>query len=126
MDNEDPAIAAIREVREETGLEIELICESPFSHPKIRAIPRPFAIIEGEVTDRKIGVHLHVDSVYVARPLTATVTLNYEATGYRWVPVAEVASLPVPAELPALIAAAARYAGDLQRVTARPGSSAVL
>ncbi|SRR5216683_717758 len=108
VDNEDPATAAVREVREEAGLEIKLICEPRFSHPKIRAIPLPFAIIEGEVRDRKIGAHLHVDSVYVARPLTATVTLNHEATGYRWVPVAQVASLPVPAELPSLIAAAAR------------------
>jgi hypothetical protein len=33
-----------------------------------------------------------------------------EASGYRWVPVADVASLPVPDELPDLIAAVAKYA----------------
>jgi 8-oxo-dGTP diphosphatase len=126
VDNEDPATAAVREVREETGLEIELIYEPRFSHPRVREVPLPFAIIDGEVTDRKIGAHRHVDSVYVARPVTATVTLNHEATGYRWVPVAEVASLPVPAELPGLIAAAARYAADLQRATAGSDRSGVL
>jgi len=125
VDNEDPATAAVREVREETGLEIELIYEPRFSHPRVREVPLPFAIIDGEVTDRKIGAHRHVDSVYVARPVTATVTLNHEATGYRWVPVAEVASLPVPAELPGLIAAAARYADGLQQVKAGPGRSGV-
>src|SRR6266699_1156813 len=44
VDNEDPATAAAREVREET---------------------LPFAIIDGKVTDRKIGAHRHVDSVYL-------------------------------------------------------------
>ena len=44
---------SIREVREETRLEIELICERRFSHLKIREVPVPFAIIDGEVRDRK-------------------------------------------------------------------------
>ncbi len=65
VDNEDPATAAAREVREETGLEIELIYEPRFSHPRVREVPLPFAIIDGKVTDRKIGAHRHVDSVYL-------------------------------------------------------------
>jgi 8-oxo-dGTP pyrophosphatase MutT (NUDIX family) len=36
--------SAVREVREETGLEIELIYQSRFGHPRVREVPLPFAI----------------------------------------------------------------------------------
>jgi 8-oxo-dGTP diphosphatase len=108
---EDLAQAALREVREEVGLEIELITERRFSHPKIEEVLLPFTIMDVPVRDKKIGPHRHLDAVYAARPLTTDIALDAaEAHGYRWVPVADVASLPVPAELPDLITAVAKYA----------------
>jgi hypothetical protein len=53
-----------RDVREETGPEIELIYEPRSCHYRIREVPLPFAIIDGEVADRTTGTHRHVDSVY--------------------------------------------------------------
>lgn len=111
--NEDPAQAVIREVREEAGLEIELITEPRYSHPKINEVPLPFTIMDVPVRDEKIGPHRHLDAVYAARPVTAQITLNHEAGGYRWVPIADVASLPVPDELPDLITAVAGYAASI-------------
>ncbi|MFF5264595.1 NUDIX domain-containing protein [Actinomadura viridis] len=111
--NEDPATAVIREVREETDLDIELIYEPRFSHPKIKEVPLPFTIMDLAVHDKRIGRHRHVDAVYVARPKTNEVVLNHESDGYLWVPVSQVTSLPVPDELPDLIAAAAKYAAAL-------------
>ncbi|MGI5232542.1 NUDIX domain-containing protein [Actinoallomurus sp. CA-142502] len=111
---EDMAPAAIREVREEVGLEIELITERRFSHPKIEEVLLPFALIDVQVRDKKIGLHRHVDAVYAPRPLTTNVVLDaVEAHGYRRVPVADVALLPTPAELPDLITAVAKYAASI-------------
>lgn len=111
---EDIAQAALREVREEVGLEIELIAERRFSHPKIEEVLLPFTIMDVPVRDEKTGPHRHLDAVYAARPLTTNIALDTaEAHGYRWVPVDDVASLPVPAELPDLITAAAAYAASI-------------
>ncbi|GLY75285.1 NUDIX hydrolase [Actinoallomurus iriomotensis] len=111
---EDLAQAALREVREEVGLRVELIAERRFSHPRIEEVLLPFTIMDVAVSDNRIGRHRHLDAVYAARPLTTNVVLDAaEAQGYRWVPVDEVASLPVPAELPDLIAAVAEYAASI-------------
>ncbi|MFB9833947.1 NUDIX hydrolase [Actinoallomurus acaciae] len=111
---EDIAQAAIREVREEVGLEIELIAERRFSHPKIEEVLLPFTIMDVPVRDRKIGPHRHLDAVYAARPLTTNIALDTaEAHRYRWVPVDDVALLPVPAELPGLVTAVAGYAASI-------------
>jgi 8-oxo-dGTP pyrophosphatase MutT (NUDIX family) len=112
---EDLAQAALREVREEAGLEIELIAERRFSHPKIEEVLLPFTIMDVPVRDHRIGPHRHLDAVYAARPLTTDIALDAtEARGYRWVPVDDVASLPVPAELPALVTAVAEYAASIR------------
>jgi 8-oxo-dGTP pyrophosphatase MutT (NUDIX family) len=112
---EDLAQAALREVREEVGLEIELITERRFSHPKIEEVLLPFTIMDVPVQDKKIGSHRHLDAVYAARPLTTDITLDAaEAHGYRWVPVNDVASLPMPAELPDLITAVTKYAVSIK------------
>ncbi|MBG0818657.1 NUDIX hydrolase [Planomonospora sp. ID82291] len=112
---EDPAQAVVREVREEAGLEIELLAEQRFAHPAVGVIPTPFAILDVAVQDARIGPHRHLDAVYAARPRSGEVVLNAEARGYRWVPLDDVADLPMPEELPDLIAAAARYAAALSR-----------
>jgi 8-oxo-dGTP pyrophosphatase MutT (NUDIX family) len=70
--NEDPAQAAVREVAEETGIQAAPIGEQPFTHPAVRSHAAPWAIIEMEVTDAKVGAHPHIDLVYVCH--TAAVT----------------------------------------------------
>ena len=63
--NEDPAQAALREVREETGIQAVIIGEPAFSHPAVRSHAAPWAIIEMDVTDSKVGAHRHIDLVRV-------------------------------------------------------------
>ncbi len=64
-----------------------------------------------DVTDAKVGAHRHIDLVYVCRACGGDLTAQpEEVAGARWVPVADVAGLPTPAELPELVAAAARWA----------------
>jgi 8-oxo-dGTP pyrophosphatase MutT (NUDIX family) len=109
--DEDPAEAAVREVLEETGIKTIVVGEPAFTHPAVVSRPAPWAIIEMDVRDAKVGEHRHIDFVYVCRAVGGDLNAQLEEVGNaRWVPVAEVADLPVPPELPALIAAAARWA----------------
>ncbi|GAA2881596.1 NUDIX domain-containing protein [Streptosporangium fragile] len=112
---EDPARAVLREVQEEVGIDIHLLAEHRFDHPAVGVIPTPFTIMDVPVRDSTFGHHHHIDFVYAACPLSSAVTLRpEEVNGYQWVPVADVASLPTPAELPDLIAAAAEHIGTAQ------------
>jgi 8-oxo-dGTP diphosphatase len=109
--NEDPAQAAVREVAEETGIQATPIGEPAFTHLAVRSHVAPWAIIEMEVTDAKVGAHRHIDLVYVCHTAGGELAAQLEeVAGARWVPVAAVVDLPVPAELPALVAAAAQWA----------------
>lgn len=109
--NEDPAQAARREVREETGIDTEIIGEGIFTHPAVASHAPPFAIIEMDVADSKVGAHRHIDFVYVLRAVTGQITAQLdEVGGVTWVPVAGLADLDTPTELPALIEHAALWA----------------
>ncbi len=109
--NEDPVQAAVREVAEETGIRATAIGEPAFTHPAVRSHAAPWAIIEMAVTDTKVGAHRHIDLVYVCHARGGALAVQWEeVVAARWVPVADVAGLPTPAELPQLVAAAAHWA----------------
>lgn len=112
VENEDPAHAVLREIREEVGLDAEIIDETRFSHPAVSVVPSPFTVlVVDRVNDPVDDAQRHVDLIYVCRPLTHDITIHTdEIDGYRWVPLADVATLPTPQEYPALVAAAATYA----------------
>jgi 8-oxo-dGTP pyrophosphatase MutT (NUDIX family) len=106
--NEDPAQTAIREVREEAGIDVEILNRDRFHHPAVTSIPTPFAIIEMAVNDKTTGPHHHIDLVYVCRAMTTELTHQpAEVAACTWVPVTEVATLATPPELPSLITEAA-------------------
>lgn len=109
--NETPAEAAVREVLEETGVQAAVIGEPGFTHTAVQGHASPWAVIEMDVTDSKVGTHRHIDFVYVCRATGTNLTAQLEeVSGARWVPVADVAGLPTPTELPELVAAAAQWA----------------
>ena len=109
--NEDPAGAAVREVQEETGLTVEVIGEPAFAHPAVASLPTPWAIIEMDVKDSKVGAHRHIDHVYICRHTGGALAAQLAEVGAaRWVPIADITGLPAPAELPDLITTAARWA----------------
>jgi 8-oxo-dGTP diphosphatase len=109
-ENEDPAQAARREVLEETGIHTEVIGESPFAHPAITSHCPPWAIIEMDVEDHRTGPHRHIDHLYLLRSVAGELTAQLAEVGAaRWVPLAGLAELDTPPELPSLVAAAARW-----------------
>lgn len=96
---------------EETGLRTQVICDSLFTHPAVTTHAPPYTIIEMDVTDSKVGPHRHIDLVYVLRAVSGDLAAQLDEVGaVRWVPLADVAALNTPTELPALIEDAARWA----------------
>lgn len=113
--HEDPAQAAVREVKEETGIDVKIIGDLNFAHASARSVPPPFAIIDRISRDRRIGPHRCLGFLYVCRPIAGTLLPQLtEVAAVRWVRLAEIAQLaPIPDDLPDLVSAAARWA--LQR-----------
>ncbi len=79
--NETPPEAAIREAKEETGLEIELIKQENLwlNYHNARSIERPFFCLVEEIP--KFGdepAHQHIDSIFVGRPVGGKLIWNSE------------------------------------------------
>jgi 8-oxo-dGTP pyrophosphatase MutT (NUDIX family) len=109
--DEDPAEAVLREVAEETGIHAAILSEPAFRHPAVRSHPTPWAIIEMDVTDSRIGSHRHIDLIYVCRARGGDpIAQIHEVSAARWVPLTDVVTLPTPTEVPALITQAANWA----------------
>ena len=66
--DEDPVQAVLREVKEETGLDVEVAATQ--SVPEIsnldQVIP-PRTILVEDVYDQKVGAHQHIDMIYFCR-----------------------------------------------------------
>ncbi len=81
--DENPAAAAVREVREETGLAVRIT--SPLAPAGCQqSAPRPEAMLEVEVGPG----HIHIDLVFFATPLPGVdpedLQANEEAVALRW------------------------------------------
>ena len=73
--DEDPEIAALREAREESGFEVELLGERPpTTEPGTRALLAPRFLDIHRITE----THEHIGMIYWARPKSGTMTLAPE------------------------------------------------
>ena len=69
---EDPEAAALREAREETGFEVELVGDRPpTTEPGTRALIAPRFLDIHRITD----THEHIGMIYWARPRSGSLTL---------------------------------------------------
>ena len=69
-ENEDPAQAVRREIKEETDLEVEICSTSDkpnFEYPF--SLPRPEYVLIEDIDDPIEGPHQHIDMIYYCRPL---------------------------------------------------------
>lgn len=85
-ENETPVEAALREVKEEAGLEVSLLSDD-FVHidtPTAKSLPRPYVILLAEVPPhRERPAHQHIDAIYLAT-LTSDALPFPECPGFRW------------------------------------------
>ena len=75
--NEDPVQAALREVLEETGLEVRIIQTSEL--PEVESITQvqpPRTILVEDVYDEKVGKHQHIDMIYFSVLSDETAAIN--------------------------------------------------
>ncbi len=96
--NELPDEAAVREVREETGLVVELIGDTGLPVETPRQLMRPYGV---QVEDIQPG-HQHIDLIYFARPVPGTPVEaigNHESEMVRWFALEEMRSGSVVDEI---------------------------
>ncbi len=89
--DEDPEIAAIREAKEESGLDVELLGERPpTTEPGTRALIAPRFLDIHRITD----THEHIGLIYWARPKNGSLSLaDAEHHDIRWCSAAELDAL---------------------------------
>ena len=71
--DEDPVQAVLREVHEETGLDVALVSDLPFGYPHPPQLLPPVAVAVYDIPrDGSLdGPHQHIDFIYFTRPLDA-------------------------------------------------------
>ena len=85
--NEDPVEAVLREVKEETGLLVEIInSELPIESSYPAQIPPPITIMIEDITDADGSIHQHIDFIYFCRPITDVILDE----GWIWVTQREI------------------------------------
>jgi 8-oxo-dGTP pyrophosphatase MutT (NUDIX family) len=92
--DEDPEAAALREAKEESGLEVEFLGERPpTTEPGTRALIAPRFLDIHRITD----THQHIGMMYLARPKNGTLTLSVsEHHDIRWCSAEELDLLLPP------------------------------
>jgi 8-oxo-dGTP pyrophosphatase MutT (NUDIX family) len=92
--DEDPEIAALREAKEESGLDVELLGERPpTTEPGTRALIAPRFLDIHRIN----ATHEHIGMIYWARPVGGDLALAAEEHhDIRWVSAAELDTLQPP------------------------------
>jgi len=92
--DEDPEIAALREAKEESGLDVELIGDRPpTTGPGTRALISPRFLDIHRITD----THEHIGMIYWARPKNGSLQLSAdEHHDIRWCSTEELDKLQPP------------------------------
>ncbi len=92
--DEDPEQAAVREAREESGLEVELVGERPpTTEPGTRALIAPRFLDIHRITE----THEHIGMIYFARPRAGSLSLaEEEHHDLRWCTAEELERLEPP------------------------------
>ena len=92
--DEDPEVAALREAREESGLDVELMGERPpTTEPGTRALIAPRFLDIHRITD----THEHIGMIYWARPRNGSLALAHEEHhDIRWCLASDLDDLQPP------------------------------
>lgn len=116
--NELPDVAALREVREESGLEVELLSQGR-AIGAIRMLPQPHCILLEDIAPG----HQHIDLIYFAAVVGGSlVPSEREASAARWFSWDALADPQIADDIRELGRRAIEcYRPGAQRLTAEPG-----
>jgi 8-oxo-dGTP pyrophosphatase MutT (NUDIX family) len=68
--NEDPVQTTLREIKEETGFDVEIVPTQPeLIIGNLEQVAAPHSIMIEDVVDKKHGEHQHIDHIYFTRLL---------------------------------------------------------
>lgn len=95
--DENPLEAAVREVREETGVDIGTAIGRPVVMPAASSLPLPAVLLEEAIPAYKEEpAHFHIDLIYsVTVPYQAAALNARESHDVRWVTEADLDALPM-------------------------------
>jgi 8-oxo-dGTP pyrophosphatase MutT (NUDIX family) len=94
--NELPDEAAIREAKEETGLDIELIGEKQPKFFGTEPLLRPEVVQLEDIEKRGHELHQHIDFFYIAVPKTHCIAVSDESEDIRWFSLKDLQREKVP------------------------------
>lgn len=104
--NETPDEAALREVKEETGLTVSFIDCGDFFYnsEEVHSLVHPYTILE-EIVKDKNGTHIHIDIVYLAKvSCNNNIVLNkQESQRYGWFSLSDIETMSLLPNLKALL-----------------------
>ena len=82
-ENEDPVQAVLREVEEETGVQVEVVpTGTPINLDYPEQVHAPFTIEIEDIDDPVQGWHQHIDMIYFCKPVGIPKAVN---EGWVWV-----------------------------------------
>ena len=80
--NEDPVQAVLREVQEETGLDVNVVPSAPlFAVEDLEQVQPPVTILIEDIPDDGEGPHKHIDFIYFTVPENPPESVP---AGWRW------------------------------------------
>ena len=115
--DEFPDEAAVRETKEETGLDVEIVAEDSISYSDSAAhsVGLPFAVMYEEVP-YKDETHIHYDSIYVMRKTGGELKLSEnEGSELRWFDIKELKALDTYPNIKVVTIAALKRYGRVSR-----------
>ncbi len=95
-DNELPDETAVREVKEETGIDIELVGEKQHKMSDIVEPLRTPEVVQVEDIEHDNEVHQHIDLFYLAVPKTHKICMSDESLDLRWFSLEDMEKEKVP------------------------------
>jgi len=98
-ENELPDEAALREVKEETGLDIKLTGEQRQEMEGVKPLAQPLFIQLEDIEETEEGLHQHIDLIYLAKPKTHEISPSTESEDIRWFSLEDLDKEAIPANV---------------------------